>query len=469
MANGGATVDRLREFLRGLTPEVRSKLIAELERALVRGESDAALNLVLKELRALFRESRDPAPRYGNAARIFFKPLEPFIVDDAASRRHPGRINRSSLSPLWNFVSRDLLPEQAEEFSEIAGAALLAGDEAKADLAARALQDAAATALIEAFEGADNEKEKRRLFAQVGTPRAEEDASHLMRILKMRDTLSMLADHLPGYIANLADIRLKETKGLIASAAGRDRAIIPYALLTVMRRLAAPWQLIRFAPRHMGSLAEATGGEHSYAVAVSIILTELARLIDELRASLRGDGVAVANLLQNIHDAARGLRVELDPPPESVWARELVGMRKQISDLLQSEIESMPGRVRRLLRPRPSSEIRANSTLDASDVDETDALIGLVAACRNFAGELALNEKTQRSFSDVQQYLDNGAGALLDALRHAGDSDRSFRQSQADAAVRFCTKVFGPDYAAMLTRAAEVAGSSERKGKQSGV
>ena len=66
----------------------------------------------------------------------------------------------------------------------------------------------------------------------------------------------------------------------------------------------------------------------------------------------------------------------------------------------------------------------------------------------------------------MQQYLDSGSAALLDALRHAGDADRSFRQSQADAAVRFCAKVFGPDYAAMLTKAAEVAGHAERKGQQ---
>jgi hypothetical protein len=468
MANGGATVDRLREFLRGLPTEARAKLIAELERAMLRGESDAALDLVLKELRLLLRESRESAPRYGNAARLFFDPLEPFIVDDTPARRHPARITRASLTPLWSFIRRDLLPEQAEDFSETAAAALLAGEQSKAELAARALQDAVAEALSNALEGKAGDKDRRRVYAQIGTPRAEEDATHLMRILRMRDMLSVFADHLPGYIANLADTRLTETRSLIASAAARDRGILPYALLVVMRRLAAPWQLIRFAPPRTGSLADSTGGEQSYAVATSIILAELARLIDELRTSLHGDGVAVATLLHTIHDTARGLRVERDPPPDSIWARELAGLRKQIAELLQSEIESMPGRVRRLLRPRPSTEIRANSVLDQADVEETEALIGLVAACRNFAGELALNEKTQRSFSDVQQYLDSGAAALLDALRHAGDADRSFRQSQADAAVRFCAKVFGADYAATLTKAAEAAGHPERKGRQGG-
>jgi hypothetical protein len=123
----------------------------------------------------------------------------------------------------------------------------------------------------------------------------------------------------------------------------------------------------------------------------------------------------------------------------------------------------MPGRVRRLLRPRPSSEIRANSVLDADEVAETVALVEFVGTCRYFAGELAINEMTQRAFSALQHDLDSGTRSLLDALRHAGPPDRPFRQSQVDAAVRFCATVFGQEYAALLGKAAEVAGTPERK------
>jgi hypothetical protein len=176
--------------------------------------------------------------------------------------------------------------------------------------------------------------------------------------------------------------------------------------------------------------------------------------------------VAVGALLKTIHDTARGLRTELDLPVDSTWGRALVAQRAQTADLLRSEIESVPGRVRRLLRARPSTEIRANSVLDADDVAETEALLGFVGNCRYFAGELALNEVTQRTFSAVQQYLDSATRALLDGLRHAGEADRSFRQSQVDAAVRFCAKVFGKDYAALLAKAAEVASTPDRKTAQ---
>ena len=73
----------------------------------------------------------------------------------------------------------------------------------------------------------------------------------------------------------------------------------------------------------------------------------------------------------------------------------------------------------------------------------------------NIAGELAINEMTQRALRT--------ATLSFEGLRHAGDADRSFRKSQVDAAVRFCAKVLGREYAALLGKAAEVASAAESK------
>ncbi len=147
-------------------------------------------------------------------------------------------------------------------------------------------------------------------------------------------------------------------------------------------------------------------------------------------------------------------------PSASCWDSRTISTLR----ILTAEIELMPGRVRRLIRPRPSKEIVAGSTLDADEVTETEALIGFVATCRNYAGELAINEVTQRTFGELQQFLEPGTRTLLDTLRGASGVDRAFRQSQVDAAVRFCAKVFGQEYASLLAKAAEVASHDhERK------
>jgi hypothetical protein len=195
-----------------------------------------------------------------------------------------------------------------------------------------------------------------------------------------------------------------------------------------------------------------------------MVLSEMERMAAELKAELRsGRGVAVGALLKSIHDAARGLRTEINLSTDSPWGRELAAIRTDISNMLKAEIDALPGRVRRLLRPRPAKDITAATRLDLTDVAETEALIEFVGVCRNYAGELALNEVTQRVYSDVQNYLDTSTQPLIDTLRNAGEADRAFRQAQVEAALRFCAKVFGEDYAATLGRAAGLAAQGERK------
>ena len=467
---GADRIERLQGYLRELSPQARALLISEFERSLLRGDEVISTDLVLQELRRLAREQREGAPRIDPSARLFFKPLEPFLVNDQAQHRHPGRIARSSLQSLWTWVSRDIAPEDSKAMNDRVNAALVDGDDEKAAYFIRKFQDRVAAALTDNLRAADSDdKVRRRMLAQIGTQRAGEDAAILKCVLNARDGLESMASHLPLRVPNLASAQLDDCKALIERTCAGNSELLPYTLLTVMSRLTAPWQLIRLGVKAAGSDTAARVAETPYAVSVNIVLAELERQVNELRDDLRsGGGVAVGALLKTIHDGARGLRTELDLPVDSSWGRSLAGLRGQISDMLRSEIESMPGRVRRLLKPRQASEIGGKTALDGDEAAETEALVAFVGNCRNFASELAINEMTQRSYADLQRYLDSATRTLIEGLRQAGAGERAYRQSQVDCAVRLCATVFGKEYAAQLTKAAGAAGSAERKAAAQG-
>ncbi|MGZ3349481.1 MAG: hypothetical protein ACXU89_11110 [Xanthobacteraceae bacterium] len=109
MTSDGQAVERLRDFLRTLKPEARAMLVAELERGVLSGEESAGNELILQELRRAIRvESQPASPRMGDAARMFFGPVEPFLIDDAPYHKRAGRISRVSLDPIWEWIGRDL-------------------------------------------------------------------------------------------------------------------------------------------------------------------------------------------------------------------------------------------------------------------------------------------------------------------------------------------------------------------------
>ena len=101
MTSDGQSVERLREYLRNLKPEARAMLIAQLERARLRGEDMAGGDLVIAELRHAIRAEAQRVPRIGDAARLFFLPFEPFLIDAPADHKRIGRIARVSLEPIW--------------------------------------------------------------------------------------------------------------------------------------------------------------------------------------------------------------------------------------------------------------------------------------------------------------------------------------------------------------------------------
>jgi hypothetical protein len=459
-----AAAEKLRAYLRELKPGARALLIGELERGLLHGTSPAGAELVLSELRRSLREGQSKSARFGDPARLFFQSLEPFLVDDAPDHKHRGRIARSALEPLWLWVSNTLMPEETKAYGAHVEHALMAGDTDSAEDQARGFQDLVAARITEMLEGADD-KDLRRLNVQLGTSRALIDVQALRGILHSRNGLAMLGAQLPGHITSLTGPALESVKVQLDSPVAMKSDLFLYSLVLVMSKLAAPWQLLRLATRAANSDTAKRIAETPYAVAVEIVLEEVDRRVRELAADLKsGRGIAVSALLKEVHDALRGLRSELDFSPESAWGKQLSTLRSDVSRILTAEIELMPGRVRRLIRPRPAKEIVAGSTLDADEVTETEALIGFVATCRNYASELAINEVTQRTFGELQQFLESGTRTLLDTLRGASGGDRAFRQSQVDAAVRFCAKVFGQEYASLLAKAAEVASHDhERK------
>jgi hypothetical protein len=295
-----------------------------------------------------------------------------------------------------------------------------------------------------------------------------------LHVLEVRDVLADLAKRLPNYVRAFEREVIEQAKVHIDAAstakplggdASRKADVIRYGLVLLMSRLAAPWQLIRLATRVAESDVAARIAETPYAAAVTIVLSEMEATVSELRTAFKA-GKPVTSMLKELHGAARGLRTEMDLSVESAWSRQLAAIRSDVSNLLKSEIDAAPGRVRRLLRPLPAREIRPGSTVDSIEVDDVQARVEFVNACRNYAGELALSEVTLRAYSELTQYLETGTKVLLDALRYAEAPERPFRQSQVEAAIRLCRSLFGADYAELLGKAADVAAqaaTTERK------
>lgn len=459
------STERLRDYLAQLPPQAQALLMREFERAIERGQDVAVANLVLEQLRKVLRAAEDDdeaRPRSDDPARLLFQPLEQFLVESNFPLR-PGQIRRSSLLPVWQWLVRDGAADAARAFEAAILDIRQGGSNAGLEVPTRRFQAVAAEAIAKVATPLPNEDTQRAL-ARIGPPNVVEDLLSIGAVLRAREALEALGGRLPSQLRSFGDSQITSVIAALSALPLQTPQLLPFALSLIMQRLEAPWQIIRLAIKIAASDDEIRVAATPYGIAVSIALHDLSFLAACLRTDIRrGQLDNVGQQLKSLHDSARGLRTELDLRQDSAWGRQLASIRADISNSLQSEIDSVPGRVRRILRQRADKDIATAPKIDATEVEETAALIDFVAVCRTYAGELAINEVTLRTYSDLQHYVEQSTESLVQSLRGGDARSRGYRQMQVQAAIRFCDVLFGRDYASLMSRAAENAGVAEQR------
>jgi hypothetical protein len=321
---------RLRAYLLTLTPQARLGLRHGLEPATT-GREASREQAALAELRRLADDAD------GAAVRLFFRPLAPFLIDDA-TRQHSGWVARSSLPALWAFVCHDLVHEEAAAFTQAATEALEAGAVLHADRLTNHFQDRVVAALRAAMATAEDDLGRRRLAMCIGTPRAAGELAALRWTLRGRDALAGLSARLPATIDDLLPQSIPVLTMLIESAA-RPRELFVYALLMVFGRLAAPWQIVRLAAHAASSTSAARIAETPYGIVIDILLADIEHRIGALGAALAdGDGAGAVALMRSIDAAIRGLRAEIIVPVGSTLGRRLSALDAEAAALARAAL-----------------------------------------------------------------------------------------------------------------------------------
>ncbi|MDE2377676.1 hypothetical protein [Bradyrhizobium sp.] len=466
------SIERLRDYLAQLPPQAQALLMREFERALERGQDTAVATLVLDQLRKIARntepeedDEEDVPGRGGDPARLLYQPLEPFLVDAGIPIR-AGQIRRSSLLPIWQWLERDGASAEVREFQD-ALRRVPDGDGSQIEAMGRKIQGIAADAIFQLTGPGSGDRSKA--LARVGPPNVIEDLHSIGAVLQVREPLEILNERLPRFLRAFGEAQVAAVTAALNIPELQTPQMLPFALTMVIQRMTAPWQIIRLAIKMAASDDEIRVAATPFGVAVTIALHDLSNLGSMLRTDIkRARFDNFAEHLKALHDGVRGLRTELDLRNDSAWGKQLTSIRADISNALQSELDSVPGRVRRILRQRPEKDIPLGARIDGTEVEEAAALINFVAICRNYASELAINEVTLRTYSDLQQYVERSTESLVQSLRAADRRVLAYRQQQMSAAIRFCELLFGDDYASLMSRAAENAMTGERKPARAG-
>ncbi|HZR75955.1 hypothetical protein [Bradyrhizobium sp.] len=344
---------RLKEFLLRLTPPTRSNLLDELERLELSGDEIAGVGEVMETLRAEFRGGGQTQKRNSPPARYFFAPLEPLLLDGAPRHATTGGIQRGSLSAIWEWISRDLLPTMARDYAKNLNDLIAADKQREARTAAAAFQ----TKVLKSLEGILASPEsadqiRSRLASYTASPTAFDDVTKMVGALRAREELAKLNEALPAKLSRFEKAEIAKVAPLLAAFAKARPEQLPFALMLVFRRLKTQWQLIRLATKAAASKNAADVAATPYAAAVPMVLDRVEDKRTLLRIALRHERILVAKeILIDIYDTEYALRVRIDQLADSDWGRRLDALMVSINELVESETRRFPDNVGHVLEP----------------------------------------------------------------------------------------------------------------------
>jgi hypothetical protein len=347
-------IERLWEFLQRLTPLSRSCLLSELERLELCGIDMPGSPDIQARLRAEFRKEGSLQAKATSPSRYFFAPLELLLIDGAPEHPNAGRISRNTLTPIWEWICRDLLPTMARDYVRAIDVLVAANNPREALKTAAAFQTKVVKVLENTLASADGTEHARAKLAQYTASRsAFDDVKKILQVLRAGDALTKFNERLPEKITKFDDARVARITALLDAFRKSRSDAVPFALALVARRVKTPWELVRLATRAAASKSVADVAATPYACVVPMVLDRLDDKRLALRIALRHNRVLVSRqLLTEIYDLDYALKVRIDGIEQSDWGVRLQQLMDAIAALVAAEVSRFPDNVGHILGSR---------------------------------------------------------------------------------------------------------------------
>jgi hypothetical protein len=359
MVGADRASEHLKEYLQRLTPQVRSRLLTEMERLHLLGEDVPHAEELIALLRAEFRSTGQSHYRIGNPSRHFFQLLEPVLINSAPERANTGQIARGSLGPIWSVIAEKLLPSMTRDYIDNATKVIAANKPGEAQNIAVAFRRKVLIYLEGVLGSADGVAGIRtELKAHTSSHATFDDLMKMLRIIRAQQPLLEFAAALPPKIQELDGASFFKVLDLLNVLKAKDANAVPFALTMTAGRLSKHWQLIHFATKPAGSHVVSKIAAMPYAIAVSMVLDR----IDEKRLTLldafKTNRMPLAKeALTEIYEIEDAVRACIDLG-KSDWGTRLHDLMASIKAAFDAEINAIPVDHRNLKHTLESARLR---------------------------------------------------------------------------------------------------------------
>jgi len=438
-------MELLRAFLGSLPTGLAGRVARAVEMDRMSNGHILPHGLILDSLRPSLRDVDKPL-RAPTPMRLFCQPFEDLLSNDYWGSKQKGLIPRSSITPVWNWLSQDVAPEAASAFAIAVKTAALANKTEEIRPRAEEFWASAADSLATKL---GSESGRKLALQRLGNEELVEDATEMALMLSAGPEICALQDCMPRVLPSLTDDVTQAYSQVCEKVAERKPAVVPYLPLVVMRRLEHPWEALRLPlgaengepiPQDAGMVAD---------LLLNAIEAHAAAILDA--RSSKFDAGSLAGHVAGFTRLSTGVAREIELRSEGAWGQRLVKDRAAVAEAMNDVMERAPQAIAAALPTRGDDQGEHAHLPDlsqASDPERADRALSyarLIADCRCLAGEGSFAASLKAADAQVIVALNRYSEEIVRALRVTDDETRLTAEQYAALATELTAILISPD------------------------
>ncbi|MGD0190638.1 MAG: hypothetical protein ABSD74_07840 [Rhizomicrobium sp.] len=439
---------QLKAFLASLPETLALRLAKAVELDRLSEGRHLPHELILDGLRPVLRRAlrvdRTPTPK-----RLFCRPFDDLLSSAPRKTKQRGRIARSTVDPVWNWLSVSLLSDQAAAYSGLVREAVFAYELREAEISAASFRAAAAKAMGDALS---DETGRKSAKLALGGELALADADEMAVLLSIAPQISQLQEMMPKPAASMTDDVLWRLRTLYDGLAVSRPDAAAFIAVVAMNRLERPWEALRL-PLMIARQTQDT----------LISSTDMGLVGELLLADLDSHAIAIRSVKPPYFNAdelvrhiagftslSNGLVKEVELRRDGKWGQRLMKDRAAVAEIMDDLMQKAP---RDILAAVPTIKSGAyaggprvadlSRPFDPEKGDRARNAARLIAGCRPVAAAGSFAASQKEASDEVTVALKAYCEDILRELRTSHGERRERAEQYFSLAVELSESLVG--------------------------
>lgn len=452
-----AQAELLQNFLATLPEPLALRLAKAVELDRLAEGSNLPHDLILQGLRPVLRRALR-ADRTYSPMRLFCAPFEDILVSADRKEKLKGRIARSTIGPLWNWITKSLLPEQSAAYTARVRQSVLAYRPQEAETAAAEFCAEAARAMSQALA---DEDQRKVLRLALGGEQALADAGEIALLLGIAPEISELKELLPKPFPAMTDDVLWALRSIYDRLVESSADAAPFVAVIAMSRLDRPWEALRLPLLIARQTHDTLISSTDMGLVGELLLQDLDAHAGLIR-SIRQPQFDLDELIVHLGKFAllsNGLVKEVEMRRDGRWGRFLMSERTAVAEIMEKMMKRAPREILAALPTLKSGSYAGGPRVpdlsrppDDEKCDRALRYARLIVGCKPIAATAAFGAALAEAEDEVSTALQRYSEDLVRDLRAVSGDKLAHAEAYFALSVTLTSILFSPEEGEFLRR-----------------